>query len=280
MYPIIALLTDFGISDIYVGVMKAVMRTICPTAQFIDITHSIQPQNIAQGAFALYNAYQFFPKGTIFLIVVDPGVGSQRRAIAAHYDAYTFVAPDNGVLSYILNDSRQEIVELTNGAYRLKKPSATFHGRDIFAPAAAYLAAGIGLLELGAALDDMIRLPSPRMEIHGSHVVGEALHIDRFGNIVTSIGSLAWEDGKNLLLSPAFYTHRDPIQMSASLINVTAPTHVINGVKFSYSDTAIGEALSLIGSHGFLEIAINQGDAARKFNISIGDPVDLRFGED
>ena len=280
MYPTIALLTDFGISDIYVGVMKAVMRTICPTAQVIDITHSIQPQNVAQGAFALYNAYQFFPTGTIFLVVVDPGVGSQRRAIVAQYDGYTFVAPDNGVLSYILNNSRQELVELTNSAYSLKKTSATFHGRDIFAPAAAHLAAGIPLLELGAPLDDIIRLPSPRIEIHGSHVTGEALHIDHFGNIVTSIGTLTWEDEKNLLLNPAFYIHRDPIQISASFANVTVATQVMNGVKLSYSDTTIGEALTLIGSHGFLEIAINQGDAARKFSISIGDPVELRLGAD
>jgi hypothetical protein len=197
MQPTIALLTDFGISDIYVGVMKAVMRTICPTAQFIDITHSIQPQNVAQGAFALYNAYQFFPIGTIFLVVVDPGVGSQRRAIVAQYNGYKFVAPDNGVLSYVLNDSRQEIVELTNSAYRLKQTSATFHGRDIFAPAAAHLAAGKALLELGAPPDDMIRLPSPRMEIYGSRVTGEVLHIDHFGNIVTSIGTLTWENEKN-----------------------------------------------------------------------------------
>src|SRR5664279_4495717 len=162
MSRLIVLLTDFGTTDSYVGVMKGVMLGIAPDAQFVDLTHAIEPQNIRQAAFTLLNSYRFFPAGTIFLVVVDPGVGSERKPIAvcaggSFAEGYTFVAPDNGVLSYVLHElGDAQAVELDNPAYHLAGISYTFHGRDIFAPAVAHLAAGIALDQLGSPLDQPV----------------------------------------------------------------------------------------------------------------------------
>ncbi|MEP7294036.1 MAG: SAM-dependent chlorinase/fluorinase, partial [Chloroflexota bacterium] len=191
MIKLIALLTDFGTTDTYVGVMKGVMLGIAPDIQLVDLTHAIQPQNIRQAAFLLLNSYRFFPPETVFLVVVDPGVGSSRRALAVRAGQYTFVAPDNGVLSYVLDElSECQTVELTNPDYQLSGASNTFHGRDIFAPAAAHLAAGVPLDTLGAPVDPPVILPDPSLVVAGKHVIGEVLHIDHFGSAVTSIGQL------------------------------------------------------------------------------------------
>ena len=177
----VALLTDFGTTDTYVGVMKGVMLGICPDLQFVDLTHAIQPQNVKQAAFALLNSYRFFPPDPIFLVVVDPGVGSERRAIAARAGGYTFVAPDNGVLSYLLRElGHVASVELNNlqqslakVGYRRERISSTFHGRDIFAPAAALLATVVPLDQLGNRLEQPVELPAPLLITTDEHVRGE-----------------------------------------------------------------------------------------------------------
>jgi S-adenosylmethionine hydrolase len=197
--PTIALITDFGIEDSYVGIMKGVMRKICPTADFIDISHSITRQNAREAALTLMNAYRYFPAGTIFLVVVDPGVGSERRPVAVSGDEYFFVAPDNGVLSYTLAELELlQAVSLSKEEYHLELVSQTFHGRDIFSPAAAHLAAGIALSELGEAIEDLQRLPAPELRLLKDRLLGEVTHIDHFGNVVTSIGELI-RAGKNTI---------------------------------------------------------------------------------
>lgn len=276
MSPVIALLTDFGLTDIYVGVMKGVIQNICPQAQIIDVTHAIQPQNIRHGAFTLLNAYGYFPPGTIFVVVVDPGVGSDRRLIAAQAGGYTFVAPDNGVLSYTLAELGDvRAVELSNPAYRLPHVSATFHGRDIFAPAAAHLAAGVELADLGTPLAQLSVFPAPDLVFEGDMIVGEVLHIDHFGNIVTSIGTLRWLAKDDLELTPRFGVQKTPIKIDHAEVLLNERT--FEGIVGIYAETAPGEWLAMVGSSGFLELAINQGNCASRLGTLIGDPVRMRI---
>jgi len=272
----IALLTDFGVKDTYVGVMKAVMCRICPDADFIDLTHAIAPQNIHEAALALLGAYRYFPPGTIFLVVVDPGVGSTRQPIAAQTDAYTFVAPDNGVLSYALAEARDyRAVELREAEFHLLPVSQTFHGRDIFAPTVAHLANGIALDRLGPALADLTTLPLPRLDVTPTVITGEVMHIDHFGNIITSIGQLRW-DGPDLTLQPRFAAGHTPQSFVAGKLRVILNGHQVEGVRQSYSAVESGELLALVGSSGFLELAVNQGSGAAHLKATIGDRVEVR----
>ncbi len=183
--PVIALLTDFGLADGDVGVMKGVIAGITPDAAIIDITHDVDPQNISSGAWILASAYRYFPKNTVFVCVVDPGVGSPRRAIAVHAGDWFFVGPDNGLFSYILAEqAMQAVVNLSNPAYQLPQVSATFHGRDIFAPAGAYLARGITLFELGPQID-----PTALERIDIGPPVRKGTHIDAKGPMMESLSS-------------------------------------------------------------------------------------------
>lgn len=257
MSPIITLLTDFGDRDGYVGVMKGVIFSICPEARLIDLTHSIPPQNIAAARFTLLNAYPYFPAGTVHLVVVDPGVGTVRRAIAVQTPRGFLVGPDNGVLSGVLDGSQNiTAVELTAPQYwRSPQPSHTFHGRDIFAPAAAHLAAGVALEELGPAIapDSLVRIAIPPPKITVDRIVGSVQHIDHFGNIVTTIPAAA--------LSQRNWT----MQVGAVAIPVGQ----------TYGDVAIGHAIALIGSHGWVEIAVNGSSAQARLRLAIGDTVQL-----
>lgn len=276
MSPVIALLTDFGLTDIYVGVMKGVIQKICPQAQIIDVTHAIQPQNTRHGAFTLLNAYRYFPPGTIFVVVVDPGVGSDRRLVAARAGDYTFVAPDNGVLSYTLAELGDVCaVELTNPAYRLPHVSATFHGRDIFAPTAAHLATGVDLDDLGTPLAQLSDFPMPDLVVDGDMIVGEVLHIDHFGNILTSIGTLKWLAKDYLELTPRFGVQETPIKINYAEVLLNERT--FEGIVGIYAEAAPGEWLAMVGSSGFLELAINQGNCASRLGTLIGDPVRMRI---
>jgi S-adenosyl-L-methionine hydrolase (adenosine-forming) len=278
--PVIALLTDFGTDDIYVGVMQAVMHAICPQARFIDISHAIQPQNVRQGAFALLNAYRYFTDGTVFLVVIDPGVGTARRPTAVRADAYTFVAPDNGILTYVLADlSDVQLVELANPDYQLAQPSNTFHGRDIFAPAAAHLAAGVPLEQFGPKLEQLFTLPAPTLTVVEQRVIGEVMHVDRFGNIVTSIGHLRWVTPERLTLTPRFGDRERTVPVLAHDAVVTIHGLSINTVSHAYGETERGYLLALVGSDGHLEIAINQGNAASRLDVKIGDRVELEIGD-
>ncbi len=274
-HPLIALLTDFGTQDHYVGVMKGVMKSICPGAEFIDITHHIPPQDVRAAAFSLMNAYTYFPESTVFLVVVDPGVGTPRKPVAVQKDSRRFIAPDNGVLTYALDqlDGDQHATEINPGEYGLPSTrSATFHGRDIFAPAAAYLANGVPVSDLGPAMDALKPLPSLQMDIDDEQVRGEVVYIDHFGNLVTSIGVCRWTSDGTIQLN----THSQPIVPDAT---VTLKRTIVGPISRTYGDIPSGQALALIGSSGYLEVAVNQGNAAEHFNAKPGDTITLTLNE-
>jgi len=276
--PLIALLTDFGLEDAYVGVMKGVVLSICPAAQLVDFSHAVAPQDVRGAAYLLFTAARYFPPETIFLVVVDPGVGTARAPIAVEAEHGRYVAPDNGVLSYALTQvGLRRAVRLENPAYALPDISRTFHGRDIFSPAAAHLACGAPLDRLGPPLLDLVRLPAPRLEVQASAIRGEALHVDHFGNVITSIGQLVWQDDRTLRLTPQFGASaaRD---LAAPACRMTVGERTLSGIRATYGAAAPGEALLLVGSSGQLEIGVNQGSAARVFGLRPGDALTLEVG--
>ncbi len=259
---LITLTTDFGVSDGYVGTMKGVILGIVPNATIVDITHEIQPHAISQAAFVIAAAAPYFPANTVHLVVVDPGVGSQRRAIAVRTGQATFVAPDNGVLTFILHpltsdQCPSQIVHLTRRQYWLPQVSNTFHGRDIFAPVAAYLAKGVPLFELGELINDPVLLehPRPRQMTDGS-LRGHVVYVDRFGNLVTDIPA-AW-------LGKTAQWH------------IETSDHIIEGLSSAYADVPRGQLLALIGSAGTLELAVREGSAASMLKAGEGSPVTVR----
>ena len=277
--PIVTLMTDFGTADGYVGTMKGVILGIVPQAQLVDISHLIEPQNVRQAAYVLFTAYPFFPPHTVHLVVVDPGVGSARRPIALRTPAGLFVGPDNGVFSYIVAREKEvEVVELANPRYRLPSVSNTFHGRDIFSPAAAHLAAGVPLSDLGPRVDDPVLFPPPRLEVAPPVITGEVLHTDRFGNVITSIGLLLWQgQGDDLVLEPAFSPSGTSVRLTASQVTVEAAGREIVGIHRTYSAVERGAVLALVGSEGYLEIAVREGDGAARLGLRPGDPVVVRY---
>ena len=274
--PIVTLTTDFGTADGYVGTMKGVILSVVPGARLVDISHEIGPQDIRQAAYVLYTAYPFFPPHTVHLVVVDPGVGSSRRPVALHTPSGVFVGPDNGVFSYVMaRESVEALVELADPRYRLPQVSHTFHGRDIFSPAAAHLAAGIPIEALGPAVTDLITFPLPGPEVTGQSISGEVVHADRFGNVITSIGLLSWA-GRELSLEPAFGVG-EQVRFTADKAVVVAAGYQIAGVHRTYADVKPGETLALVGSEGHLEIAVREGSAAQRLALRAGDPVLVRL---
>jgi S-adenosylmethionine hydrolase len=268
----IALLTDFGLTDAYVGVMKGVMLGLHPRAALVDLTHGVQPQNVRQAALTLMTAYRYFPAGTVFLVVVDPGVGSTRRPVAVQAGDYGFVAPDNGVLSYTL--AQLEAVR----AVELETPagvSSTFHGRDIFAPAAARLARGDALGALGSPVGDLVQLPAPRLSVAPGTIRGEVVHIDHFGNVVTSIGRLERSTPQTLTLRPAFGGNVTPLTVDAVSAQISAGGVQVRGIHATYSEVEPGTLLALVGSSALLELGVNQGNAAARLGVRIGDTVEV-----
>ena len=277
--PLVTLTTDFGTADSYVGSMKGVILTIVPAARLVDISHQIAPQSVRQAAYVLYTAYPFFPSHTVHLVVVDPGVGSSRRAIAVRTPAGTFVGPDNGVLSYVMTREPVEaIVELSDPRYRLSQVSHTFHGRDLFAPAAAHLAAGIPISALGPPVRDPVTLPRPRLDIAGDSITGQVLHADHFGNVITSIGRLTWER-QGLALAPTFQNTEadEQTRFEADRATITAGKEKLVGIHSTYAQVEPGETLALVGSAGHLEIAVREGSAADRLGLQPGDPVTVHI---
>ncbi len=258
---IITLLTDFGLKDNFVGVMKGVILKINPKVQIVDISHSITPQNIFEGAFLLANSYKFFPKKTIHLVVVDPGVGSKRRPILVQTEGYFFVGPDNGVLSFALrNEKIKKIIHLTDSSYFLKPVSDTFHGRDIFAPVGAHLSLGRKIGGFGKTLREIKNLKLPEVRLDKDLLIGEIIYIDRFGNLITNIT----KDGFN-----AFLGKRDfAIELKGILLDK---------VSGSYSEVDRFSPLAIWDSFSYLEIAINQGSAKEFFSAKIGSKVYIKI---
>jgi S-adenosylmethionine hydrolase len=274
---ILTLSTDFGTEDEYVGVMKGVILSIAPEVRLVDLSHQIPPQDVRRAAFLLMNAVPYFPPDTVHLAVVDPGVGTERRPLAVRTPAGTFVGPDNGLFSWVLARVPEwGAVEIREPAYRLPLVSSTFHGRDIFAPAAAYLAAGVPLERLGPRLTDPVRLPPPRLEVSDFAVKGEVLYADRFGNLVTSIGRFRW-DGDRLVLAPAFRPASGEVTVGVAAARVVLAGVELQGVRRTYGEVAVGEPLALVGSSGFLEIAVRQGSAAAALGALPGTLVTLIF---
>ncbi|MGD2104166.1 MAG: SAM-dependent chlorinase/fluorinase [Anaerolineae bacterium] len=276
--PIVTLTTDFGVADGYVGTIKGVLLDIAPEARLVDITHQIAPQAVRQTAFILYTTYRFFPSQAVHLVVVDPGVGSARRSIAVKLSHGTFVGPDNGVFNYVMaEESVETVVELADPCYRLPSVSETFHGRDIFAPAAAHLAAGVSIDQLGPAVPDPVTLPLPRLEIGPRRISGEVLHVDHFGNVITSIGRLRWTEDE-LVLEPAFQQHsEEQARFRADSVRLTVGEKKIERLGRTYADVGHGNVLALVGSEGHLEIAVREGSGADELGLQPRDLVELRW---
>lgn len=251
----ITLTTDFGLNNWFVGTMKGVIEKIAPGHRVIDLNHGVAHFDVAEAAFSLSSSYHYFPRETIHVVVVDPGVGSARRPLVACNEKYCFVAPDNGVLSLIA-DREPDLMyyHATQEHYYLPHISDTFHGRDIFAPLAAHLANGVDPSELGPRIDDPAALETPRMEkTNRGTICGYVLYIDPFGNIITNIATA---------------------ELTASIeVEVTPLLPRISGIHASYDSVKIGEPVALRGSSGFLEIAVNQGHASNEFNIRKGDEI-------
>ena len=260
MPAIITLLTDFGAADTYVGTMKGVILGINPGAVIVDLTHEVQPQNIEQAAFLLKTTYRYFPSGTVHLVVVDPGVGTKRRPIAVRGGRWTFAAPDNGVLSPVIRaEAGFQAFEIADPRFMLPETSRTFHGRDIFAPAAAHLSLGVPISELGPPVPNPILLP-PLAQPAGDILTGHVIHIDRFGNCITDIEEERfrwWARGS---------------------ITIEAEGKPVRGPVATYADAAPGEAVTLFGSAGHLEIAVGMGSAAARFGITLGCQVSVMRG--
>lgn len=276
MARLIALLTDFGMEDVYVGVMKGVMRRILPSAHFVDISHSIPPQNVRAGALMLLDCYRYFPPETVFLVIVDPGVGSARQPVVAEADGYIFVAPDNGILSYTLSESdNYTMYRLENPQYRLERVSYTFHGRDVFAPAAAHIARGVPPADFGPRQEKYFSIPKPELHIEGRHIVGEVIRSDHFGNLMTSIGRLSWLDDGRILLEPRFGEAQFPVYLRADEVEIRIHNQLIHVINHAFYEGARGNLIALVDSNGYLEIAINQGNAASRLDALPGDKVEL-----
>jgi S-adenosylmethionine hydrolase len=261
MRNLITLMTDFGDSEGYAGVMKGVMSCINPKAQFIDIAHDVPAHDVFHGAFVLGTAYAFFPAGTVHLAVVDPGVGSFRRPVAVSAGDHFFVGPDNGVFTFVLEESEFEAREIAEEKYTLGGVRTTFDGRDVFAPVASYLSLGVAISEFGPRIDEPVMLSIPEPESHDDSIEGHVLHIDRFGNIVTNIRMDRFRD----VLVPG----RCSVRIGAS---------TTDRVLGAYSEGHPGEPFCIWGSHGYLEMAVNGGRASELTGgVVRGGEVVVRF---
>lgn len=252
--PIVALLTDFGTKDHYVGTMKAVLLSVCPDATLVDIGHEIPPHDVLAGALELAAAYRYFPTGTVFLVVVDPGVGSGRRGVAADTGDYKFVAPDNGVLTAVFRDVHpKRVVEITERKYTRATISRTFEGRDRFAPAAGWLAKGINVSSLGRSVPDpqIIDIPMPHVDDAG--VTGVVLRVDRFGNLISNIDRATFDR-----------------VIRGGAVEVRIEGHNVPRVVNTYADAPAGSVCALFGSTDHLEIAVNGGSAAEQLSLRRG----------
>lgn len=259
--PIIALLTDFGTRDHYSGVMKGVVLGICPDVTLVDVSHDLPPHDVAFAAQELAATYKFFPAGTIFLVVVDPGVGTGRRGIAAEAGDRRFVAPDNGVLTSVFQDAPpKRVVELSERRYARPTVSRTFEGRDRFAPAAAFLAKGIHLEAFGRPVTDVHMLGLPVAEMNGSVLRGRVMRVDRFGNVVTNLDRRACEK----------------VAGGQAGLQLSVNGRTIDRIVSTYADLAQGEIGALFGSTDHLECSAQSASAAERLGVSVGDLVELR----
>lgn len=268
--PIVTFTTDFGVWDGFVGTMKGVALGICPGLTIVDISHDVPPQDVRTGGLILRAAHSYFPKGTIHVAVVDPGVGSGRRAVLVEDDRYLFLGPDNGILTFALEGVGATVREISNRDWLLAQPSATFHGRDVFAPAAAHLAAGADPGDAGPAVSDAVRtpLPTPLVEVNegqgAARIHGVVIHVDRFGNLITNVdrpsfektSALAGDGGARVFL------HERKV---AELVGF-------------YQEAQQDKPAALFNSWGFLEVFVPSGDASDLLNAGVEEAVVIEVG--
>ncbi|HEX6291622.1 MAG TPA: SAM-dependent chlorinase/fluorinase [Herpetosiphonaceae bacterium] len=267
---IVTLTTDFGLEDTYVGIMKGVILSITRQTQIIDYTHGIRPGNIVEGAYLLSTGYRYFPRGTVHVAVVDPGVGSSRRAIAFQTPDVAFVGPDNGLFGLVIEDLYREwggdvrIIELTEARFWLPHISATFHGRDIFAPVAAHIVAGVPLAALGRPIDGLTPAQLMTPQPYARQILqGHIIHVDRFGNCITNVTQSHLRD------------HGIGGRIVVEIID-----QQLAGLFRTYSDGPTGVPMCLIGSSGHVEISVRNGNAARLLGVDIGDRFRIRGIDD
>jgi len=257
---VITLLTDFGLADFFVGAMKGVILSIHREAVIVDLTHLIPPQDIWAAALTLAESSGTFPEGTIHVAVVDPGVGSERRAVLIESARAFFIGPDNGLFTLALEDDPpQRVIHITNERFFRHPVSRTFHGRDVFAPVAAWLARGVPPSEFGPEIADVVRLPIPHVERLGErHWRGQVIHVDRFGNLITNV------------------TARDvPLEALRAGGRLLVNGHEVSALRTHYQEAAEGEVFALVGSTGRLEISIRQGSAATALGVDRGATVEI-----
>ena len=263
--PIVTLTTDFGINDYFVGAVKGVILDIVPEAAIVDISHAVQAFDVLDGALTISQTYSYFPTGTVHMIVVDPGVGTTRRPIIASSDGYHFVAPDNGVLSMVYaKEERIHVRHVTSDHYFRQPVSNTFHGRDIFAPIAAYLAKMVDSHKFGEEIEDYVRFAAPKPKAAGDNRLrAVVLKVDRFGNLITN---LTPED------APALFNGKTPFK-------IIVGSKEISEIRTAYAEGAPGEVFGILGSMGYLEIVANRGAAAQITGAGKGAEVSIVFSE-
>lgn len=245
-WPILTLTTDFGLADHYVGVMKGVMLDICPRAQIVDISHQVTPFAITQGAYLIAQSYRWFPKKTVHVVVVDPGVGSERRAILVEAAGQYFVGPDNGVFSMVMAREKHKTRVITNDRYFRRPVSRTFQGRDVFSPAGAHLAAGVPAAQVGKICPDPVRVDLTRPQV---------LHIDRFGNIVTNLRAC-------------------DLQLGRASLKIGGAT--VSGFASHYAEMEPGRLFLIEGSAGYVEVSMSRGSAAERIGCRAGEPIRIK----
>ena len=255
----ITLTTDFGAADHFVGAMKGVILGIAPRARIVDITHEIAPYALNEAAFVIAQAWRYFPKGAIHVVIVDPGVGSARRPILAEAGGHYFIAPDNGVLSMVYDAAPHKVRVISNPKLMRKEISRTFHGRDIFAPAAAHLARGVPAARFGKPIADPVRFTTKPSQVSQHKWSGAVLKIDRFGNLITNF---------HIDDFPAVRTR--PVELRVGL-------EKIHRLALTYAETGIGEISAIVGSSGYIELAANQASAAQTLGCGAGAAVELEI---
>ena len=263
--PIITLTTDFGINDHFVGSVKGVILDIVPEAAIVDISHAVQAYDVLDGALAISQAYSYFPTGTVHMVVVDPGVGTNRRPIIASSDGYHFVAPDNGVLSMVYaKEERIHVRHVTSDHYFRQPVSNTFHGRDVFAPIAAYLAKMVDSHKFGDEIEDYVRFAAPRPKpVAENRLRAVVLKVDRFGNMITNVTP---ED------APTLFTGKGGFKIVVGNKEITE-------IRTAYAEGAQGEVFGILGSMGYLEIVANRAAAAQLTGVGKGAEVNILLGE-
>lgn len=266
---VIALITDFGVADVYVGVMKGVILSINPAARIVDITHSIPRHDVRAASHALMASYRFFPEGSVFVVVVDPGVGGGRRIICAKSDGSYFLAPDNGVLGAMLSERGYDsLVTVEREDLRLVPVSLTFHGRDIFAPVAAHLSKGMDIGVLGAPTADFTRLEMPEARFESGRFVADIRWVDSFGNIVTNVAASTVRDVMGGWAGMIVEVGGGEEKVGRDVARVS--------LVEAYEMVPPGSLLAIVGSSGFLEISVREGSAGDRLSVSVGDSLVIR----